>query len=267
MNNPPTISRGMKETLEWLAGKVAGEIDNSCAFSDRAAEVGMGADGTPTCRIDQVAEESLLRLLDERNVPLNVLSEEAGFIDRGFERTLVMDPVDGTYNALMGIPFYSVSLAVCTRTMNDATHGIVRNLVTGDTFYAEKGKGATWNGRPIRVRSCDMGSSVLFVYLGKFSSSATNAVVHKARRTRSMGCSSLEMCLVAAGLADGFYLNSEVYERSLRVVDIAASALILREAGGELYDMKSNILDMELDLKVRANCLAVGDSAVMRWVL
>lgn len=257
----------MRETLEWLAASVAGGIDQGCAFSERAAEVGMGADGTPTCRIDKVAEDLLLRLMDERDVPLNVLSEEAGLIDRGYERTLVMDPVDGTYNALMGIPFYSVSLAVCTKSMNDATHGIVRNLVTGDVFYAEKGKGATWNGRPIHVRSCDMDSSVLFVYLGKYSAATANGVLRKARRTRSMGCSSLEMCLVAAGLADGFYLHSEVYQRALRVVDIAASALILREAGGELYDLDGKVLDMSLDLEVRANCLAAGDPSMLRWLL
>jgi fructose-1,6-bisphosphatase/inositol monophosphatase family enzyme len=257
----------MRETLEWLAASVASGIDRECAFSERAAEVGMGADGTPTCRIDQAAEDMLLRLMDERNVPLNVLSEEAGLVDRGYDRTLVMDPVDGTYNALMGIPFYSVSLAVCTRSMNDATHGIVQNLVTGDLFYAERGKGATWNGRAIRVRKCQEDSSVLFVYLGKYSAATANGVLRKARRTRSMGCSSLEMCLVAAGLADGFYLHSEVYQRALRVVDIAASALILREAGGELYDLSGKVLDMDLDLNVRANCLAAGDAALLRWVL
>jgi fructose-1,6-bisphosphatase/inositol monophosphatase family enzyme len=256
----------MRETLEWLASKVAGEIGMTCSFSDMAAEVGMGADGTPTCRIDQVAEEALLRLMDEREVPLNVLSEEAGIIDRGYERTLVMDPVDGTYNALMGIPFYSVSLAVCTRSMNDATHAIVRNLVTDDTFYAEKGHGATWNGRPIHVRAFDQANSVLLVYLGKFCAAASNVVVHKARRTRSMGCSSLEMCLVAAGLADGYYMNSSIRKRSLRVVDIAASALVLREAGGQLYDLDGNVLDMALDLDDRANCLAVGDAAVLEWI-
>jgi fructose-1,6-bisphosphatase/inositol monophosphatase family enzyme len=266
MNNPRSISRAMMETLEWLAAKVFSEIDKECRFSERSAEVGMGADGTPTCRIDQVAEEILLRLMDERSVPLNVLSEEAGLIDRGYDRTLVMDPVDGTYNALMGIPFYSVSLAVCTMSMNDATDAIVRNLVTGDTFKAIKGKGATWNGRTIHVRDFDPDNSVLMVYLGKFCSPASNAIVHKARRTRSMGCSSMEMCLVAAGLADGYYMNSKIYKRSLRVVDIAASALILREAGGEIYDLDDHILDMPLDLENRANCLAVGDPAVARWI-
>jgi len=253
----------MRNTLEWLAREVAGRIDRECAFSERATEIGMGADGTPTCRIDKVAEDLILQLMDERKVPLNVLSEEAGLIDRGYDRTLVLDPVDGTYNSLMGIPLYSVSMAVCTRSMNDATHGIVRNLVTGDTFYAEKGKGATWNDRPIHVRRCERDGSVLFVYLGKYSAATANGVLRKARRTRSLGCSSLEMCLVAAGLADGFYLHSEVYQRALRVVDIAASALVLREAGGEVYDLAGNVLDMDLDLKVRANCLAVGDRAVL----
>lgn len=257
----------MKDTLEWLAVSVADRLDRECDFKERGTEVGMGADGTPTCLIDRSAEELLLRLMDERDVPLNVLSEEAGYIDRGFERTLVMDPVDGTYNALMGIPFYSVSLAVCSERMGDATHGIVRNLVTGDTFYAEKGKGAAWNGKPIHVRRFEPEEAVLLVYLGKFSAATANGIVHKARRTRSMGCSSLEMCLVAAGLADGFYMHSKVHHRALRVVDIAASALILREAGGELYDLEGKVLDMDLDLKCRANCVAVGDPATLGWVL
>jgi len=252
--------------LEWLAEAVAIGIDRDCIFSERAAEVGMGADGTPTCRIDQAAEDILLKAMDERNVPLNVLSEEAGFVDRGYDRTLVMDPVDGTYNALMGIPFYSVSLAVCTRSMNDATHGIVRNLVTGDIFKAEKGRGAMWNGRPIHVRSLDPNNSVLLMYLGKYSSDAASLLMRRARRARSMGCSSLEICLVAAGLADGFYMNSSVHERSIRVVDIAASALILREAGGQLYRLDGGTLDMTLDLKARENFLAAGDGAILRWM-
>ena len=252
--------------MEWLAGMVAGGIDRDCAFSDRAAEVGMGADGTPTCRIDQAAEDILLRAMDERNVPLNVLSEEAGFVDRGFERTLVMDPVDGTYNALMGIPFYSVSLAVCTRSMSDATHGIVRNLVTGDVFYAQKGRGAVWNGRAIHVRPLDTDNSVLLMYLGKYSSDTASTLMRRARRARSMGCSSLEICLVAAGLADGFYMNSSVHERSIRVVDIAAGALILREAGGQLYRLDGGTLDMALDLNARENFLAAGDEAILRWM-
>lgn len=266
MNNPLPISTGMRETLERLAALVANGVDRDCAFIDRAMEVGMGADGTPTCRIDKAAEDILLNALDQENIPLNVLSEEAGFIDRGFERTLVMDPVDGTYNALMGIPFYSVSLAVCSRSMNDATHGIVRNLVTGDTFQAERGQGATWNGRPLRVRRLDPDNSVMLMYLGKFSAEASSALLRRVRRARSMGCSSLEMCLVAAGLADGFYMNSSVHERSIRVVDIAASALILREAGGQLYRLNGEVLDMALDLKVRDNFLAAGDAAILRWV-
>src|SRR5439155_707517 len=77
-----------------------------------AEVVGRGADGAPSTRIDRLAEETVLRVLDYEGAALNVLSEEAGFIDRGGKAILVLDPIDGTHNAIRGIPTYSVSLAI-----------------------------------------------------------------------------------------------------------------------------------------------------------
>ena len=65
--------------------------------------------------------------------------------------------------------------------------------------------------------------------------------------------------MVAKGSADGYYFNADHYDKSIRVIDIAASALILREAGGEIVDLSGNRLDMPFDLKVRSNFLAYGD--------
>ena len=77
----------------------------------------------------------------------------------------------------------------------------------------------------------------------------------------------MEMALVANGATDGFLMQSDSYNRSMRVVDIAASALILREAGGEVYTLDGNLLDMPFDLTTRMNFLAVSNRIVFDFVM
>ena len=117
---------------------------------DRGLELYTGADGTPTSNIDKVAEDTILACVEEMDLPLNILSEEAGLVDRGQTRTLVIDPIDGTHNSMLGIPLYSVSLAVGTSSLSDVEVGVVRDLVSDDLFVAERDKGAELNDRPIR---------------------------------------------------------------------------------------------------------------------
>jgi fructose-1,6-bisphosphatase/inositol monophosphatase family enzyme len=234
---------------------------------DRGAELGQGADGTPTSSLDKVAEDVILDYVRDNDLPFNVLSEEIGFVDRKQKKTLVVDPIDGTHNSVLGIPLYSVSLAIGSRSLADMEVALVQNLVTGDTYTAEKGKGALFNDGPIRTRAFSPYRSVFLVYMGKYSSIENFEVARRAVRARAMGCASLEMCLVAQGKADAYYMNCEVYERSIRVVDIAASALILREAGGEIVDLTGKPLDMPFDLRVRSNFLAYGDVEARKVIM
>ena len=105
------------------------------------------------------------------------------------------------------------------------------------------------------------------VYLGRHAGSETMKVVKRAGRVRSMGCASLEMCMVAQGKFDAYYMNCDIHEKSIRVVDIAASALVLREAGGELVDLQGRRLDMPFVLTARSNFLAFGDPRVREVLL
>ncbi len=150
--------------------------------------------------------------------------------------------------------------------MMDLEHGIVQNLVTGDVYEAVKGGGATLNGKRLRVRRYDPKNGALLVYVGKYAHPQTMEVIHMSNRTRAMGCASLEMCMVAEGKFDAYYMNAQVHKKSIRVVDIAASALVLREAGGELIDLQGNKLDMPFDLEARSNFLAYGDEKVKEMV-
>jgi fructose-1,6-bisphosphatase/inositol monophosphatase family enzyme len=229
--------------------------------------VGKGASGSNTSKIDKFAEDAILAFLDDQEIDLNVLSEEAGFIDRGGTRTLVVDPIDGTLNCTKGIPFFSVSLAIGKEKMSNCDFGLVKNLFTGDTYFARRGGGAELNGHRIAVSKLDMEDGIFILYNNKDSAPETEDFRRIASRVRSFGAASLEMCMVAQGAAQALYMNCTNFNRMIRVIDIAASCLILREAGGEVCDLEGNKLDMAFDLKDRKNFLAYGDPKLKELVL
>jgi fructose-1,6-bisphosphatase/inositol monophosphatase family enzyme len=254
----------VKVLLSHLADKVQ---DAVMAYGGRFDEkVGTGAYGLPTSAIDRAAESAVLAELEKRGERLNVLSEEAGFIDRGGDLTLVLDPVDGTHNAERGVPFYSTSMAIGRGSMTGVTHALVRNLVSGSDFYASKGEGAFLDDKRIQVRKLDERDMLFSVYIGKNAHESGNRVASKGRRARSLGAASLEICMVASGALDLYYMNSSAKNAELRVVDIAAGALILREAGGEVVDLDRKRLDMPFDTKTTSNLIAYGDPRVLELI-
>ena len=255
------------ETLSRIADAVQSAIEKIPGSKCRGEEVCMGADGTPTSQIDKVAENAALMYIQSENLPLNILSEEIGYVDNGAEETLVMDPIDGTSNAIAGIPYYTISLAVGRSALSDIRLGYLRNPVTGDEYTAEKGKGAFKNGCPIHVREAVMDDLFIMIYMGNGAHQDAFALAKRVKSSRSLGCASLEMAIVGEGEADGFLMKSEKYTRAIRIVDIAASTIILREAGGEVYDLEGNVLDMPFDLEHRSNFIAVGDMRVYQLII
>src|SRR3989442_8169423 len=101
------VGRRVKELLLELADAVQHAVAEIA--EDPAEVLGRGADGAPSTRIDRVAEEAVLRVLDYEDARLNVLSEEAGFVDRGGGAHPAPDPIDRNPNALPGVPAYSGS--------------------------------------------------------------------------------------------------------------------------------------------------------------
>ncbi len=258
----------MMDTLSAIADAVMDAVRSVPSDVDLGEEICMGADGTPTSQVDKIAENTVLMYIESRKVPLNVLSEEIGFVDNGAKDTLILDPIDGTRNAVLGIPYYTISLAVTDSDLNGVHTALLRNLVTGDEYRAEKGKGATFNGRPVHVKKTYNPRDItLNIYLGRTSDPNAYAVAKRVKASRSLGCSSLEMAQISLGRYDGFLMQSENYTHSIRVVDIAASALILREAGGEIYNLDGTLFNMPADLESRANFLAVSSREVFDYVM
>jgi fructose-1,6-bisphosphatase/inositol monophosphatase family enzyme len=256
----------MQRELERIARSVRDAVKALPPTFDRGKELYIGADGTPTLNIDRVAEDVILGAVADMGLEVNVLSEEAGLVDRGFEDTLVIDPIDGTHNAVLNVPVYSVSLAVGRRSLQGVRYALLMNLVDGSVYRAEKDQGATLDGTPLRVRELLGEPSVLF-YFGRAVHPKALELVRRTSRVRAMGCASLEMALVAQGCFDAHYFHTDRYEKGIRVVDIAASALVLREAGGEVVDLEGRSLDMPFDLAARSNFLAYGDPRVREVLL
>lgn len=255
------------DTLSSIADAMEEAISLISCSTVKGEKVCMGADGTPTSRIDKVAENAALMHIQREGIPLNILSEEIGFVDNGGEEVLVMDPIDGTSNAIAGVPYYTISLAVGRDNTSNTRLAYMRNPATGDVYTAERGKGAFKNGCPIHVREPVMDDLFMMIYIGKGCHQDSFDLVRRVRSCRSFGCASLEMAIVAEGEADGSYLHTISDARSIRVVDIAASTLILREAGGEVYNLDGSLFDMLYDLEHRSNFLAVPCRSVFDYVM
>jgi fructose-1,6-bisphosphatase/inositol monophosphatase family enzyme len=231
----------------------------------RADIVAMGASGTPTEQIDRLAEAEIIRVLAAEGVSWDLVSEEIGHVRRGGERTLVVDPIDGTHNALRNLPFSTVSLALGTRDLDGVDIGLVRDLFRGTTYWATRGGGAFRDGRPITARGWAPKTEVLFVNLGRHATERSFRFAGKARRVRSLGCASLEILGVAEGGADAYLFENSPEAGNLRATDIAAAYRILREAGGGLHDANGQSLaSFPLTVERRTSVFAWGDPAFAR---
>ncbi|RJQ42308.1 MAG: hypothetical protein C4550_00095, partial [Nitrospiraceae bacterium] len=116
--------------------------------------LGTGASGDKTFPIDKKAEEIIISGLEKSGEPLTIVSEEIGIQDiKGGGRKVLIDPIDGSKNAIAGIPFYCTSIAVADGdTIGDIETAYVINLINGDEFWAEKNKGAFLNGERISTQ-------------------------------------------------------------------------------------------------------------------
>ena len=192
---------------------------------------------------DLVSEADLAsqRYLLER-IPASddVLAEEGSDRDTGARRKWVIDPLDGTVNFLHGIPFWAVSIAVVEDGALKA--GVVHAPRLDQTFAAEAGGGATLNGEPIRVSAAaTLKESIVatgFAYrrneLKDHNLDNFTTIAFAVAGIRRLGAASLDLAYVAAGRLDGFW------ELHLNPWDVAAGALLVREAGGRVTDFRGD---------------------------
>ncbi|MFW6305390.1 MAG: inositol monophosphatase family protein [Candidatus Saliniplasma sp.] len=245
--------------LKRCTDRVQSELKNLKNI-DYGTTMGMGADGTPMKRIDELAESIVIDFIKDET-DFGILSEEVGIVEGDGDGIVIMDPIDGTSNAVFGIPFYCISLAYTEGGLRDTEVGYVKNLVSGVEYSAVLGEGSYVNGHRLDPKLDDEWN--FSVYLGKEAHPYSFEVASIPRRVRSLGAAALEISMVAEGTFDLYYMKTFEQHRSLRITDIAASFLILKEAGGEIYDGDLEPIDMNLDPKERKDVAAVHDDAVL----
>jgi myo-inositol-1(or 4)-monophosphatase len=148
----------------------------------------------------------------------------------------IVDPIDGTMNFVHGFPYYAISIALTHD--NDLTHAVVLDPVHDELFTAVRGKGAQLNGTPLRVSGCTRLEDALVgtVFPTRRSSRLQGYVpvltsLMGRCSLRRAGACALDLAHLAAGRLDGFFVMS------LRAWDVAAGALLVKEAGGRVGDL------------------------------
>ena len=219
----------------------------------RIGYTGMGADGTLTSRLDKLAEDKIIERINDIDLPFNIISEEIGYVDRGYESNIIMDPLDGTYNAENQIPIYSMSLAIMNDDFDSIQEAFIMNLATGNYYWATKGNGAYRNGYKMDKPERRSHASVVY---NLEETEVPDFLKEDITRKRILGCASLEMAFLANGSLDNVaYLGRE---KMLRNVDIAAGVLLIREMDGYVLDGDLKQLNMGKDVRERKNMIALS---------
>jgi myo-inositol-1(or 4)-monophosphatase len=228
--------------------------------------IGVGAAGDKTYPIDKKAEDIILSMLNESGDSFTIISEEIGIKDiRGGGKRVLIDPVDGSRNAISGIPFYCSSIAIANgETLGNIEIAYIINLINGDEFWAEKDKGAFFNGNKIHTQIDD--NFYLIAYEAQNPSKdimMINPLISKARKTRCLGSTALDLAYLASGAISVFVTPS-----LSRSFDFAGGWLLVREAGGIFTDIKGNsIEDLEISLKRSSSLLAAGNKRLHKKAL
>lgn len=257
------------EILKEASKRVFENVKELAGTNEAAGNYGTGAGGDISRKIDIVAEKTVLDYLKEISFECIVLGEECGRVElsnnpKGF---LIMDAIDGSANAVRGVPFFCCSLAFATEDkISSITDGVVTDLTSGDTYWASKGKGTFLNGKKIHVQK----DEPIYRVVGINLSGATPEQVKKIQpilkshnHTRHFGANALEMALFSKGLMDIFI----DIRKKIRVQDMAAGYLLIKEAGGLILDEKLNPLDGSLSYKTRLSFIAAANKKILDDVL
>jgi myo-inositol-1(or 4)-monophosphatase len=180
---------------------------------------------------DQRSEQLIISTIRNKFPEHRIITEESGTLSGDSEHCWYIDPLDGTINYAHDVPLFTVSVAYAIDDQLEL--GAVYDPMRDECFSAERGRGAWLNNRPIKVSCASTLQDSLLVtgfpydlwensdqhlkYFGRFST--------RSQGVRRLGSAALDLCYVAAGRLDGYW------ELSIKSYDIAAAALIAREAG------------------------------------
>jgi myo-inositol-1(or 4)-monophosphatase len=192
---------------------------------------------------DKKSEDFIINALVKRYPGIEITAEETKPDAPQEKEAFIVDPLDGTNNFSSGIPIFGVSIAY--QKDGDLQVGVVYDPLHKEMFYAEKGGKAFLNGKTISVsKKNKLSDSILatgFPYIKKVEKDCNLpefvALLMESRGVRRLGSAALDLCYVACGRLDGYW------EKYLKVWDVSAGGLIVKEAGGKITNFYEEYWD------------------------
>ena len=227
-----------------------------------------------TRKIDMFAERVLERELASRNYCARIISEELGdhIYPKGGDPkfTLIFDPIDGSTNAILGIPFFCSSIAYSPNVDHVTFDSIQKSVVAtiyGKTYYANKGGNAFVDGKKL-PRDFKGKTRPIFSIYTYGTESIPESVIQFQKYAKNvifrvLGSIAIEICLVAEGVIDAVMDVRGL----ISSYDIAGAALILKEAGGIVTDMDGEELRSEVGVMQNIDLLATLEPEMYKKML
>ncbi len=218
------------------AARKAGSIITRSSFDLDSLTVRRKRQNDFVSEVDHAAEEAVIGVLREAYPSHGIIAEESGASDAKADYVWVIDPLDGTTNFLHGFPQYCVSIGLLHKGV--PSQAVVFDPNRNELFTASKGVGAYLNDRRMRVSKTDkledslVSTGFPFREIGDLDDylRMLKNMTLNTSGIRRPGAAALDLAWVAAGRADGFW------EMGLSPWDMAAGALLVREAGGLVGD-------------------------------
>ena len=198
-----------------------------------------GRKGDLVTNVDLEVENKIKQYLTEKTPNISINAEESGKLNKSSDLTWCIDPLDGTTNYSHGYPFFGTSIGLVFK--NKPILGAISVPYLNELYSACIGEGSFCNDNKLKVSiPVNLSDSLLvtgFSY-DRFETEDNNYaefcyLTHKTRGVRRGGAAAVDLAFVAAGKVDGYW------ERGLEVWDLAAGAIIVKEAGGIISDYPS----------------------------
>jgi myo-inositol-1(or 4)-monophosphatase len=199
---------------------------------------------------DKRVEKIIMKELEKSEY--SILSEETGVVEgKDKDKRWIIDPIDGTFNFLNGLPHFAISVAY--EEKSEIISGIIFDPIKNEMFFAEKGKGAYLNDSRIRVSNkSDFKNACLVTGGPKFTSKKREFIFEEYQKVstgvrahvRKSGSAALDLAYVAAGRFDGYW------QREINYWDIAAGLILIRESGGFVNNLNDddNFTQKKIDI-------------------
>lgn len=232
---PPYLYYMHKQTLLAAIEAAAAEIRR---LSDTAFKIS-NKDGRNdlVTEVDHASEAAIISVIKKEFPDHYILTEESGALPQDSEYKWIVDPIDGTVNFAHHIPICCISIGLEFR--GQMILGAVYNPFMNELFIAEKGAGATFNGKSIAVsKKSEVANACLvtgfpYTYLDEPNGplQVFERFIRRGVPVRRLGSAAIDLCWVACGRFDGFW------EHKLHAWDSAAGCLMVQEAGGTVTNL------------------------------